>query len=68
MTFLNEPFHIGKHSRGRYVWLTLDTACQRLTVWYQARAAAEWQWLTEFAYELDEPALHVPHQFARLHV
>lgn len=68
VTFLNEPFRIGKRYRGRYVWLTLDTACQRLTVWYQARAEAEWQWLTDFAYELDAPVVPVPQQFARLHV
>lgn len=63
-TLLHEPFRIGK----RYGWLTLDTASQRLTVWYQAQAEAPWQWLTEFTSELDEPGVPVLPQFARLHV
>jgi len=68
VTFLHEPFRIGKRYGHRYVWLTLDTANQRLTVWYQAHDEAPWQWLTEFVYELDEPVAPVLPQFARLHV
>jgi hypothetical protein len=67
VTFLNEPFLIGRCYRGRYVWLTLDTARQRLTVWYQAHAEAQWQWLKDFEYRLDEPVVPVPKQFSRLH-
>lgn len=67
VTFLNEPFRIGRGYRGRYVWLTLDTTLQCLTVWYQAQAEAEWQWLKDFEYGLDEPVVPVSDQFARLH-
>jgi hypothetical protein len=67
VTFLNEPFHIGRCYRGRYVWLSLDTTHQCLTAWYQARAEAEWQWLKDFAYQLEEPVVPVPRQGSRLH-
>jgi hypothetical protein len=67
LIFLNEPFLIGRCYRGRYVWLTLDTARQRLTVWYQAHAEAQWQWLKDFEYRLNEPVVPVPKQFSRLH-
>ena len=67
VSFLNESIRIGKRYRGRYVWLTLDTACQRLTIWYQSRADAEWQQLKELDYLLDETVVPVPKQFAGLH-
>jgi putative transposase len=68
VSFLNEPIRVGKRYRGHYVWLTLDTARQCLTVWYQARAEAEWQQLKELDYPLAEPVLPVPKRFAHLHV
>jgi hypothetical protein len=67
VNFLNEPIRVGKRYRGRYVWLTLDTAQQCLTIWYQVRAEADWQLLKELDYPLDEPVLPVPKQFAHLH-
>ncbi len=65
--FLNEPIRIGIRYAGRYVWLTLDTRRQRLTVWYQPRAQADWCQLKVRDYPLDEPVLPVPKKFARLH-
>ncbi len=65
--FLNEPIRIGTRSAGRYVWLTLDTRRQRLTVWYQRSAEADWRQLKVRDYPLDEPVLPVPKKFARLH-
>jgi hypothetical protein len=67
VSFLNESIRVGKRYRGRYVWLTLDTAHQRLTIWYQVRAEAEWRQLKELDYPLGEPVIPVPKQFTRLH-
>lgn len=38
--FLNQSFRVGKRCRERYVWLTLETAHQHLTMWYQTRSGA----------------------------
>ena len=65
--FLNEPLRIGKRYVGRYVWLTLDTRRQQLTVWYQANADADWRQLKVRDYPLEEKVLPVPKKFARLH-
>ena len=65
--FLNEPIRVGKRYAQRYVWLTLDTRRQQLTVWYQPRAEADWRQLKVRDYSLDEPVLPVPAKFARLH-
>jgi putative transposase len=67
VSFLNEPIRVGKRYRGHYVWLTLDPARQGLTVWYQARAEAEWRQLKELDYPLAGPVIPVPKQFVRLH-
>jgi len=53
--FLNESFPVGKRYHARYLWLTLDTAEQTLTVSYKAQAEAEWQTLKVFPYPLGEP-------------
>jgi hypothetical protein len=65
--FLNAPIRIGMRYAGRYVWLTLDTRRQRLTVWYQRSAEADWRQLKVCDYPLDEPVQPVPQKFARLH-
>jgi hypothetical protein len=67
-SFLNLPVRVGKRYAGRYVWLTLETAHQRLTVWYQARAGVEWRQLKELPFSLKEPVLPVPKQFTRRQV
>jgi hypothetical protein len=64
-SFLTVPIRVGKRYVGRYVWLTLDTAAQCLTVWYQPRANAEWRHLKELTFLLKEPVLPVPKLFAR---
>ncbi len=64
-SFLNTPIRVGKRYAERYVWLTLQTAEQRLTVWYQPRADAEWRQLKELHFPLKEPVLPVPQQFDR---
>ena len=64
-SFLNTPIRVGKRYAERYVWLTLQTGEQQLTVWYQPRADAEWRQLKELAFPLKEPVLPVPKQFGR---
>jgi len=66
--FLNEPIRIGKRYAGRYVWLTLDTGHQQLTIWYQPCAEADWRQLKVCDYPLEETVLPVPKKFARLHM
>jgi Homeodomain-like domain len=63
--FLNTPIRVGKRYTGRYVWLTLHTAVQRLTVWYQPRANAEWRQLKQLAFPLKEPVLPMPKPFGQ---
>ena len=58
---------MGKRYRERYVWLTLETAHQRLSIWYQARAGAPWKRLKTVEVLLNEPVVAVPKRFARLH-
>jgi hypothetical protein len=65
--FLNQPLHVGKRYRERYVWLTLETAHQRLSMWHQARAGAPWKRLKTVEARLNEPVIAVPKRFACLH-
>jgi hypothetical protein len=67
VTFLKESFPVGKRYRNQYVWLTLDTAQQSLTVYYQAQAEADWHLLKVFAYPLAEPVKPVLKPFVCLH-
>jgi hypothetical protein len=65
--FLNHTLRVGKRYRERYVWLTLETAQKRLSIWYQARAGAPWKRLKTVETPLSEPVVTVPKRFARLH-
>lgn len=65
--FLNQTLRVGKRYRERYVWLTLETAHQRLSVWYQARAGAPWRRLKIVEAPMSESVTPVPKRFARLH-
>ena len=65
--FLNQSFRVGKRYCGRYVWLTLETAHQRLSLWYQARAGSPWKRLKTAEAPLSEPVMAVPKRFAGLH-
>lgn len=65
--FLQQPFRVGKRYHDRYVWLTLDTAQQTLTVWYQAQADTDWVSLRTYPYVFDEPVRPVPKAFRQMH-
>lgn len=67
VSFLNQSLRVGKRYRERYVWLALETARQRLSIWYQARAGAPWKRLKTVEALLSEPVVAVPKRFARLH-
>lgn len=64
---LNQTLRVGKRYGERYVWLTLETAQKRLSIWYQARAGAPWKRLKTVEVSLSEPVVAVPKRFARLH-
>ncbi len=64
---LQETFRVGKRYHAKYVWLTLNTAKQTLTVYYQPEVEADWQTLKVFPYPLNEPVMPVSKPFARLH-
>lgn len=64
-SFLAVPLRVGKRYAERYAWVTLETADQRLTVWYQPRAEADWRQLKEVPFLLKEPVLPVLKQFTR---
>ena len=40
---LTQSFRVGKRYRERYVWLTLETAQKRVSIWYQGHAKAPWK-------------------------
>jgi hypothetical protein len=65
--FLNHTLHVGKRYRERYVWLTLETAHQRLSIWHQARAEAPWKRIKTVEAPMSEPVVAVPKRFACLH-
>ena len=65
--FLNQTLHVAKRYRERYVWLTLETAHKRLSMWYQARAEAPWKQLKTVEAPLSESVVVVPKRLARLH-
>jgi hypothetical protein len=65
--FLQQPFRVGKRYQGKYVWLTLATAYQTLTVWYQAEANTPWVSLRTFPYCFEESVHPVLKTFRQLH-
>ena len=65
--FLNQTLRVGKRYRERYVWLTLETAHQRLSIWYQAHAEAPWKRIKTVEAPMSESVVAVPKRFARLH-
>ena len=67
VSFLNQSFHVGKRYGERYVWLTLETAHPRLSIWYQARPGSPWKRLKTVEAPLSEPAVAVPKRLAHFH-
>jgi hypothetical protein len=65
--FLNQTFRVGKRHFERYVWLTLETAQQRLSIWYQARDGTPWKRIKTVEAPMSEPVVALPKRFARLH-
>jgi hypothetical protein len=65
--FLNQTLRVGKRYCERYVWLTLETAHQRLSIWYQGRDRTPWKRIKTVAAPMSESVVAVPKRFARLH-
>ena len=54
IAFLSETWRVGRRFAGRYVWATITTHRQRLDIWYQRSAQADWRLIKSFAYSLPE--------------
>jgi transposase len=54
IAFLSETWRVGRRFAGRYVWATITTHRQRLDIWYQRSAQADWRLIKSFAYLLPE--------------
>jgi hypothetical protein len=65
--FLHQTLRVGKRYCERYLWLTLETTHQRLSIWSQVRAGAPWKRLKTVKAPLSEPVVAVPKRFACLH-
>lgn len=65
--FLNQTLRVGKRYRQRYVWLTLETAQQRLSIWYQGRVGAPWKRIKTVKAPMSESVVAAPKRFVRLH-
>jgi hypothetical protein len=65
--FLNQTLRVGKRYCERYVWLTLETAHQRLSIWYQGRDRTPWKRIKTVSAPMSESVVAVPKRFARLH-
>ena len=62
---LNEPWLAGRRWIGEYVRVTVDTAEQRLTIWHQADAQADWRLIKTRCFRLKESVHDVLPAFRR---
>jgi putative transposase len=54
---LNDTSSVGRRWSGLYVRVTINTAAQRLSIWHQPSAPADWRCLKTFTFRIKE-ALH----------
>jgi len=64
---LNETWTVGRHWIGEYVWATVDTAAQNLTIWHKTEAEARWKQLKQRQFKLKPPVQHLLPAFRRNH-
>jgi hypothetical protein len=67
IALLNETWHIDRRLAGQYVWATIVTHEQRLTIYHQRSAQHALQWLKSFRYEIAEPVCPLRAEFRRAH-
>jgi hypothetical protein len=65
ISLLNEVWRIGKRRAGKYVWATITTQCQRLEIWSQTSAQADWRLLKSWQYAIAEPIVRRPPEFKK---
>ncbi len=63
ITLLSETWRVGRRFAGRYVWATITTHRQRLDIWYQRSAQADWRLLKTFTYALPESVKRLKPEF-----
>jgi transposase-like protein len=62
---LNETWPVGRSWIGQYVWVVVDTAQQKLTIWHQPEAQARWKQIKTRCYRLEAPVHRVLPEFRR---
>ena len=62
---LNESWSVGTRWMGEYVWATVDTAEQTLTVWHQKEANTDWKRLKTRRFKLKQPVQRLLPAFRR---
>lgn len=65
VSLLNDTWLVGQRWIGEYVWATIDTATQRLTLWHWSGAHAKWQHVTTFRFRITEPVCPLRLEFQR---
>lgn len=62
---LNDSWAIGHRWSGLYVRVTINTAAQQLSVWYQPAANADWRCLKTFPFRIKESLHSLQPEFRR---
>lgn len=63
LTLLNEPWRVGKHLAGQYVWATACTHRQTLSLYHRCAAGRPMRLVRTYAYPLSEPVVPLMPQF-----
>jgi putative transposase len=66
ISLLNETWHISRRLAGKYVWATIITHEQRLSIYYKPSQHAHSRLLKEFKYEIPEPVQPLTARFQRV--
>lgn len=67
IALLNETWHIDRRLAGQYVWATIVTHEQRLTIYHQRSAQQPLRRIKTFRYEIAEPVRPLRPEFRRSH-
>ena len=65
ISLLNEVWRMGKRRAGKYVWATITTHRQRLDIWSQQSAHADWRLLKSWHYPIAEAILRLSPDFRK---
>lgn len=62
---LNESWSVGRKWLNEYVWATIDTAAQTLSIWYKAEAEKPWVLIKTRRFRLSQPVQPLRLEFRR---